>query len=86
MERYIEELHIYGRGGTDFRPVFQRIEEYQYAGRLKELRGLLYFTDGHGTYPEAPTKYKTAFIFSEDNVSQDIPPWIIKYYIRKDFS
>ena len=43
-----------------------------------DLRGLIYFTDGYGDFPEKPD-YKTVFIFLEDNFNNpDIPAWAIK--------
>lgn len=86
MENYINNLKVYGRGGTDFRPVFERIEEYRNSGELKNIRGLIYFTDGYGTYPTNPTNYKTAFVYSETFRDSDIPSWISKYHLREDFS
>ena len=86
MEDYIRNLHVYGRGGTDFRPVFHRIEECRNNGELTNLSGLIYFTDGDGTYPEASVKYKTAFVFSEPYQGPDVPFWILKHYLREDLS
>ena len=52
---YLKNLTIHGRGGTDFRPVFEYVEELRAKKELKDLKGLLYFTDGDGIYPEIPT-------------------------------
>lgn len=86
MEEYISHIKAYGRGGTDFRPVFERIEKYREGGELKHLRGLIYFTDGYGTFPSRPASYKTAFVFSEDYDDSRVPSWIIKYHLKEDFS
>lgn len=55
-------VEIQGRGGTDFRPVFQYIEKLKQKRALKNLRALIYFTDGDGIYPEQRPEYETAFV------------------------
>lgn len=73
---YMKNLTIHGRGGTDFRPVFEYVEELRAKKELKDLKGLLYFTDGDGIYPEIPTDYKTAFVFyKEKEQHQKVPAW-----------
>lgn len=73
---YLKNLAIHGRGGTDFRPVFEYVEELRVKKELKDLKGLLYFTDGDGIYPEIPTDYKTAFVFyKEKEQHQKVPAW-----------
>ena len=73
---YLKNLTIHGRGGTDFRPVFEYVEELRAKKELKDLKGLLYFTDGDGIYPEIPTDYKTAFVFyKEKEQHQKVPAW-----------
>lgn len=52
---------IQGRGGTDFRPVFQFVREKQRKKELENLRALIYFTDGDGIYPRQKPDYETAF-------------------------
>ena len=74
--RYSRELTVVGRGGTDFDPVFRKVAELRGEGRLKNLKGLLYFTDGDGAYPEEPTDYETAFLFLEESDKmQMVPAW-----------
>ncbi|MFR4625442.1 MAG: VWA-like domain-containing protein [Dorea formicigenerans] len=51
LEQVMEDLTLYGRGGTDFRPAFEYIEELRKNGELTNLNGMLYFTDGMGVYP-----------------------------------
>lgn len=75
---YLKNLAIHGRGGTDFRPVFEYVEELRAKKELKDLKGLLYFTDGDGIYPETPTDYKTAFVFyKEKEQHQKVPAWAV---------
>ena len=63
-KNYLTHITIHGRGGTDFRPVFAYVQDLRNTGALRNLKGLLYFTDGDGIYPERPTDYQTAFIFT----------------------
>ena len=51
-EAYRETITIKGRGGTDFRPVFQKVEELRKQHVFRNLKALIYFTDGDGIYPE----------------------------------
>jgi predicted metal-dependent peptidase len=51
---------VAGRGGTDLRPVFE-------PAFLREHRpdGVVYFTDGHGPYPERAPGIKTLWVLTE---------------------
>lgn len=83
MERYRERFEVSGGYGTDFRPVFHYIEDLQKKGELKELKDLLYFTDGRGRYPKYAPSYTAAFIFprGEDIDDENAPFWALKLYI-----
>lgn len=83
MERYRERFEVSGGYGTDFRPVFHYIEDLQKKGELKELKALLYFTDGRGRYPKYAPAYTAAFIFprGEDIDDENAPFWALKLYI-----
>lgn len=50
----------------------------------RQLRGLLYFTDGFGIYPTRPTRYDTAFVFRRDEDFDDskVPDWAVKLFIE----
>ena len=83
MRRYAEGFTLHGGYGTDFRPVFAYVDRLRARGELKGLKGLLYFTDGAGTYPAKPTDYDTAFVFWQDEELDDtkVPDWAMKLYI-----
>ena len=85
FERYIQNVNVTGSGGTDFRPVFQHVERMRKGGIFSDLRGLLYFTDGLGIFPEKEPKFKTAFIImpQEDDIPQ-IPDWAIGRMVSRD--
>lgn len=83
MKAYAEGFTVSGGYGTDFRPVFKYVEDLRRQGALKRLKGLVYFTDGYGTYPARPTTYDTAFLFKKDEPMNDaaVPDWAMKIYI-----
>lgn len=83
MRRYADGFEIRGGGGTDYRPVFAYVEELQRRRALRNLRGLLYFTDGYGVYPKRATPYDTAFVFRRDGDNDDtrVPGWALKLYV-----
>ncbi|MBQ9592960.1 MAG: metallopeptidase [Lachnospiraceae bacterium] len=85
MKAYLEQMTVKGFGGTDFRPVFALVEELRARGELKDLQGLIYFTDGYGTYPARRPGYPTAFVFAgADAVLAKVPPWAMRVVIEED--
>ena len=49
------------------------------------MRGLIYFTDGYGIYPNRMPPFKTAFVFmQEDYTDVDVPVWAIKLILSED--
>lgn len=86
LKNYMEKLDLYGEGGTDFRPAFEYVQQLLDAGEFENLRGLLYFTDGYGIYPEKMPPYQTAFVFmQEDYKDKDVPAWALKLIIEDSF-
>ena len=78
LEIYLKNFTVYGQGGTDFRPAFAYVEELLAKRALGRLRGLVYFTDGYGTFPAKMPPYETAFVFMKDDYRDvDVPPWAI---------
>ena len=85
LEEYMNDFEILGGGGTDFRPAFEYIENLMENGTYEDLKGIIYFTDGYGTFPVEPAKCKTAFIFMEDDYKDvDVPAWAIKLILTED--
>ncbi|MEY8388016.1 VWA-like domain-containing protein [Oscillospiraceae bacterium 38-13] len=83
LREYMEHFQLTGGSSTDFRPVFEHVAKLQEAGVFASLRGLLYFTDGMGIYPERRTPYETAFILlGEPPLSVKIPPWAIRLVLE----
>ena len=85
LHELIPRLKLRGFGGTDFRPVFAYVDGLLEEKKLTNLNGLLYFTDGVGTYPEKSPAYKTAFIFNrDDHISPHVPSWAIRAVLTTD--
>lgn len=79
-------FYVRGGGGTDFRPVFAYVDRLRAEGELADLQGLIYFTDGQGTFPDKPPDYDTAFVFLDDGspTVPRVPPWAAKAVIDDD--
>lgn len=74
-----------GFGSTDFRPLFRYVEKLRDEGEFDNLKGLIYFTDGYGIYPDKMTDYDTAFVFlNDDNGVHRVPPWAIKIVLDEE--
>lgn len=85
FDTYLQTMQLHGFGGTDFRPVFDYVEQLWQAGEFTNLKGLIYFTDGFGTFPERQPDYHTAFVFIDDEYNNpDVPVWAIKLVLQKD--
>ena len=49
------------------------------------LKGLIYFTDGYGTYPKKMPKYETAFVFLSENYDDSgVPPWAVEIVVDSE--
>lgn len=82
-QAYLEDLVVYGRGDTDFQPVFRYVENLRREKKLRNLKGLLYFTDGDGIYPEKETDYRTAFIYYKRKERQQrAPEWALQFELE----
>jgi len=82
LRRYMEDFSLSGGSATDFRPVFTRVAELQRAGAFSNLRGLLYFTDGMGIFPQKRPPWDTAFVLLEEPpMTVKIPPWAIRLVV-----
>ena len=85
FDNYLKTMQIKGLGGTDFRPVFAYVNRLLAEGEFSNLKGLIYFTDGYGTFPERMPDYETAFVFIDDEYNNPIvPPWAIKLVLQRD--
>lgn len=85
LEDFLRSQRLQGFGSTDFRPVFSYVERLLEEGEFENLKGLIYFTDGYGVYPERMPGYDVIFAFlSEDEGSQRVPPWAIRVVLSEE--
>ncbi len=85
FDRYLNNMKLHGLGGTDFRPVFEYVDGLREKKEFHNLKGLIYFTDGYGTFPAKKPPYETAFVFIDDGTNNyDVPPWAIKLILQKE--
>lgn len=86
MAAYMEEFDLRGSGGTDFRPVFTYVSKLIEEKVFRNLKGLIYFTDGWGQFPKRRPPYETAFVFFDEGMynEQEVPPWAMKVILGKE--
>ena len=75
FNNFIKSGKLKGFGGTDFRPAFEYIDSLIINKEFDNFKGLIYFTDGYGIYPEKAPDYDALFVFLGDNESRMQPPW-----------
>lgn len=85
FDEYINNMTIRGLGGTDFRPVFGFIDELIERKEFKNLKGMIYFTDGFGEFPIKQPDYETAVVYIDDEYNNpDVPVWAIKLVLKSE--
>ena len=85
FDEYIRHMVLKGFGGTDFRPVFTKIEELKRQHEFVNLKGMIYFTDGYGAFPHQAPSFDSAFVFLDQGYDlPQIPPWVIKMLMTED--
>ena len=85
LRDYMEHFELIGQSSTDFRPVFEHVDQLVSEGAFHHLRGLIYFTDGLGIYPKKRPRYDAAFVMLEGEAyPENVPPWGIRAILRED--
>ena len=90
FDAYLKQMQLHGLGGTDFRPVFAYVNHLVEKKEFDNLKGLIYFTDGYGSFPQKKPSYDTAFVFVEDEQNPstsnnyEVPSWAMKLVLRKE--
>ena len=85
LRDYMEHFELIGQSATDFRPVFEHVDQLVSEGAFHHLRGLVYFTDGLGIYPKKRPRYDAAFVMLEGEAyPENVPPWGIRAILRED--
>ena len=79
LVHFLQTGKLVGFGATDFRPVFEYVDELIKQQEFENLKGLIYFTDGYGIYPERMPGYQVIFAFLEEDENRaPVPPWSMK--------
>ena len=85
FDDYLKKMKLHGLGGTDFRPVFEYVNTMVDNHEFDNLKGLIYFTDGCGVFPQKKPSYDTAFVFIDESYNNyEVPSWAMKLVLRKD--
>ena len=85
FEEFCRSFKLKGFGTTDFRPVFKYVDELIAKGEFENLKGLIYFTDGYGDYPEKMPDYDVMFAFlAEDDLAPKPPVWAYKIILQPE--
>lgn len=78
FDAFLKRGKLIGYGGTDFRPVFSYLDRLLEEGEFTNFKGLIYFTDGYGIYPNTAPDYDCIFAFmAEDNRKPEVPWWAV---------
>ena len=72
LDAYLGEFEIKGGSGTDFAPVFDSLTEEKAKG--SKIRGLIYFTDGLGKFPQEIPPFRTCFAIYGDEDGKVVVP------------
>lgn len=85
FDSYLRNFRIKGGGGTDFRPVFEYVNQLIKIKEFTNLKGMIYFTDGFGIFPEQQPEYNTAVIYVDDGCNNpNVPVWVIKLVLKPE--
>lgn len=85
FKQFIETAKLNGFGATDFRPVFQYVDTLVEEKRFENLKGLIYFTDGYGIYPEKMPAYDVIFAFLNEDINRGkVPSWAIEVVLEEE--
>lgn len=87
FDEYLSNMTLRGFGGTDFRPVFSYVDKLIEEKEFTNLKGMIYFTDGYGVFPQKKPSYESAFVFvneKEDEYNPPVPAWAIKLVLTEE--
>ncbi|MCR5655158.1 MAG: VWA-like domain-containing protein [Lachnospiraceae bacterium] len=85
FQTFLKNGKLTGFGATDFRPAFSYVGEMIAKREFENLKGLIYFTDGYGIYPERMPEFDTIFAFlSHDEHRPKVPVWAIEVVLEEE--
>lgn len=76
FEDFLKKIKFSGGGGTDFRPVFDKVKEMRMEPEL-----LVFLTDTYGSFPEKAPQYPVLWVITEESGKV---PWGQFVYIPND--
>jgi predicted metal-dependent peptidase len=80
FQDFTKKLQMKGGGGTDFRPVFNKVKELKMQPEL-----LIYLTDTYGSFPEKAPNYPVLWCVTCEAGMSNIP-WGQKVMLPNDKS
>lgn len=79
LNAFVANEKLTGFGSTDFRPVFEHVDDLLAKKEFENLKGLIYFTDGYGVYPQRMPPYDVMFVFLDNgDEGPNVPTWAVK--------
>jgi predicted metal-dependent peptidase len=85
FDSYMQRMVLRGFGGTDFRPVFEYVNGLVKRHEFRNFKGMIYFTDGYGSYPAMPPDYEAAFVFLDGGREiPNVPAWAVKVVLTQE--
>ncbi len=85
FESFLKNLKLKGSGATDFTPVFDYVEKLKAENEFTNLKGLIYFTDGFGIFPEKVPDYEVLFAFLYEDISRPrVPGWAMQIVMEDE--
>ena len=85
VDVFLEQMQIRGMGGTDFRPVFSYVDDLIRDKEFTNLEGMIYFTDGFGSFPSKVPNYHVAVVYIDEGYENpEVPVWAIKLLLKPD--
>lgn len=86
FDDYFAKMKLKGFGGNNEVLLFSYVDDLMKSGEFQNLRGMIYFTDGYGIFPQKKPEYEVAFVFIENErwPIPDVPPWVVKLVLEKE--
>lgn len=82
---YMENFDLKGGGGTDFKPGFAYVQKLIEEDNVSRIKGLIYFTDGYGDFPETSPGFESLIVFHESSYTdQYVPLWASRIVINEE--
>ena len=85
--RVEEDVRISSQEEFDeyIRHMVTKIEELKRQHEFVNLKGMIYFTDGYGAFPNQAPSFDAAFVFLDQGYDlPQVPPWVIRMLMTED--